>query len=753
MNSWNAHIKPQKFRVKKNLFLASNYSWPKNTGYFLNLKKKSSLFSTFKGKLNFNSNKYLASLNNTLNISSFKYNKQKRIYALLYLKPQIHYALFLNSKFTLVLNANKNFVFKNIKTQITNSFWNNNNLTKVCSLLIEDKNLFSDYALFLLGYKQQYLYLTLNGIKNLLNIIKVYKTREISTIFTYKNTIGFPIYLNKLTLKHQLKQVILLRKFNKNNANAYFYGDLKNKIINSFLSLYLNPTWAQSIFFANFVFNNETDVVLPAFKLTINKTLIKKYFLYSLLDSNLNKKTSYLFPTNVKNSRYFYKNMFLSFKSQSFERKKKVLKVFPNYNLYTNDKSAFVYFIQRLNDKYILTGKKNTNLLLLKNLLFLLWNLKDKNKFKFLSTYSTVKNNSKKMWPNLFLTFLKVKLNQHFQYKFNLKSKQLLLKKQYTLLFLNKNKFFNNAKKSRYVYLNRYFITKKVSSLSNNTTLPNNIINKKVNLHKNRVFFYNINKIWSYKKISLPSSKIYVIPTYKKKVIKAQSFVHKKLVTKQASINFTDLKHFLSLLTGQNTSVIFINALTITKYVHKSRAFVKKAVRFYLRKLDNNLINRYRFVAIYIKDLIRISYISLFFKKPTFLANFLAFQLAKLPKNRKETKFIRFLIKAIKIFSGMHREIIALRLQFKGRINRWRRTKVISAQRGFMPLPTYYFRIEYGTSKAITRKGAFGIRIWLRYKLSLMVNLKTYLLNYMKYSKFLRAQRINKFYSQFYIQN
>ena len=101
----------------------------------------------------------------------------------------------------------------------------------------------------------------------------------------------------------------------------------------------------------------------------------------------------------------------------------------------------------------------------------------------------------------------------------------------------------------------------------------------------------------------------------------------------------------------------------------------------------------------------------------------------------------------------MHREIIALRLQFKGRINRWRRTKVITAQRGFMPLPTYYFRIEYGTSKAITRKGAFGIRIWLRYKLSLMVNLKAYLLNYMKYSKLLRSQRINKFYSQFYTIN
>jgi hypothetical protein len=60
----------------------------------------------------------------------------------------------------------------------------------------------------------------------------------------------------------------------------------------------------------------------------------------------------------------------------------------------------------------------------------------------------------------------------------------------------------------------------------------------------------------------------------------------------------------------------------------------------------------------------------MFLKKPSFLAKFAAFQLAKLPKNRKETVFIRFLMKAIKIFASGRDEIIAVRIKVKGRVNR-----------------------------------------------------------------------------------
>jgi hypothetical protein len=48
----------------------------------------------------------------------------------------------------------------------------------------------------------------------------------------------------------------------------------------------------------------------------------------------------------------------------------------------------------------------------------------------------------------------------------------------------------------------------------------------------------------------------------------------------------------------------------------------------------------------------------------------MAFQLSKLPRNRKETNFIRFLFKVIKTFAAERKEILGIRIRFKGRVNR-----------------------------------------------------------------------------------
>jgi hypothetical protein len=82
------------------------------------------------------------------------------------------------------------------------------------------------------------------------------------------------------------------------------------------------------------------------------------------------------------------------------------------------------------------------------------------------------------------------------------------------------------------------------------------------------------------------------------------------------------------------------------------------------------MINKFKYIAVYIQDLVRIGFIALFFKKATFLANFIAFQLEKLPKNRKQTKFIRFVIKLVKISAAQRKEMVGLRIKFKGRVNR-----------------------------------------------------------------------------------
>jgi hypothetical protein len=92
--------------------------------------------------------------------------------------------------------------------------------------------------------------------------------------------------------------------------------------------------------------------------------------------------------------------------------------------------------------------------------------------------------------------------------------------------------------------------------------------------------------------------------------------------------------------------------------------------RHFLERIEHDLIQRYKYIAIYLQDFVRVCVLSFFLKKPTFLVNFIAFQIAKLPKNRKETTFIRFLIKFIKIFAAQRSDITAIKIEFKGRVNR-----------------------------------------------------------------------------------
>jgi hypothetical protein len=84
--------------------------------------------------------------------------------------------------------------------------------------------------------------------------------------------------------------------------------------------------------------------------------------------------------------------------------------------------------------------------------------------------------------------------------------------------------------------------------------------------------------------------------------------------------------------------------------------------RHFLERIEHDLIQRYKYIAIYLQDFVRVCVLSFFLKKPTFLVNFIAFQIAKLPKNRKETTFIRFLIKFIKIFAAQRSDKLNLKV-------------------------------------------------------------------------------------------
>jgi len=239
---------------------------------------------------------------------------------------------------------------------------------------------------------------------------------------------------------------------------------------------------------------------------------------------------------------------------------------------------------------------------------------------------------------------------------------------------------------------------------------------------------------------------------WKRKYLKVRNtWVGKKLILAEKYMTLQQKKQLLSSWIGRPVDIIFINSLALTKYAFIEERLSghfkvkkRKSPNKFLSIFDRDFINKYKYIGIYIKDLVRIAFISVFLKKPSFLAKFVAFQLVKLPKNRKETTFIRFLIKAIRTFGAGRPEILGVRVKFKGRVNRWRRTKFILGTRGTFPLHTISERIEQGTAQAINKKGAVGIRIWLRYKNAFAYTLRTHILNYIEYSRRLKLRRLKR---------
>lgn len=90
----------------------------------------------------------------------------------------------------------------------------------------------------------------------------------------------------------------------------------------------------------------------------------------------------------------------------------------------------------------------------------------------------------------------------------------------------------------------------------------------------------------------------------------------------------------------------------------------------FLRHLEQERSGRFQYVAVQIPDLLRVSFACIYFKKPAVLANLFAQTLSSLPRNRKETQFLRFLRKVVKVFSAQRTERLGVRVRFKGRVNR-----------------------------------------------------------------------------------
>lgn len=284
-----------------------------------------------------------------------------------------------------------------------------------------------------------------------------------------------------------------------------------------------------------------------------------------------------------------------------------------------------------------------------------------------------------------------------------------------------------------------YFISKTIKNLTKSTK-QNIQAEKFFNLIKNKL----TKKIISKQNFNTAKLNNYQ-PSFRLKISKSFNDKKLELTTQYAKSSYN--KKIIKTLLQQNTKIFYINALALTKFgflLEKKNSgnqnFATNPNKF-LANLDREMISKYKYIGVYIKDLIRVAFIALFLKKPAFLAKFIAFQLNVLPKNRKETTFIRFIIKLVKTFAAEREEIWGLRLKFKGRVNRWRRTKVILGQRGILPLHTMNNRIEYGSAQGVNRKGAVGVHIWIWYNPIFKNLLKTTYNKYFIYSKYLNYKK------------
>lgn len=618
------------------------------------------------------------------------------------------------------------------------------------------------------GFKKQYVYnifdsilalkedfSTLTSRETLNSYFSVFEAkREYGLVYFFRNYMHYSLFNFAWTEKHKINntKIFIL------NHNKFIFNLLYTVIyINSLYSNQNENFYKVSTALLCGSDLNETSIVKNLLRLNIsgiynaNANILSRKITYntlfnqSSLNTVFNKSNANIL--NLKNSNYilnFVKQNFIETKlnvsnyiwKKSFIKQNKFFSYSKKrgfgwekkHNPYARELSKGILFLLSKiyeKEKFIEQDSvAHKDLLNLKDLLASEISekiKKQKTQSLILSRRLVVRSLRKKRWMYSFLKQLSKEVE-------NLNTSNI-----------QESKFFRTSSKNRK--------KRKLQSLSNEFISKNRVLNRVVlnTFKEKKSSAYKIDTLYNLK---LTNTNDWM---RRKNVRKKALWKEKKLVQSGLNPKFNQLNKFFSFLFKNSTSLFFVNALSLTKF-----AFVyplkKKSVHEFLNRVEREMIKRYKYVAVYIQDLVRVSFLSLFLKKPAFLASFIGFQIAKLPKNRKETKLVRFIIKVVKVFSSQRKEMIGLKIEFKGRVNRWRRTKIIRGISGakiLLPLYSYDTRIEFGSGKAITRKGALGIRLWLCYRPSFEGTLSEAMLSYVEYSQRLKAKAVKRFLNKF----
>lgn len=612
------------------------------------------------------------------------------------------------------------------------------------------------------------IWLKKESFNHILPITFVIKKILITTELTHKKQFIFLLkeilYGLQITTLNLYKETFIFKNILLNNKN-YFIKE--TQMLNLFYQQYLSNIFFNAHINLNTIswkYSNKTQIASK-----IVSVLMTTIFVRILTQKNVNYNFNTILPLLLsiykqpKKNGHFINNMHYKkllttfngyFNIKFYNKNKEITVINPNKVIWKNSNKKYVqqnpYSTVRKNYFPLITQKifKVQNTFLIKRaknryvstpqIIYLLLRLEEKialyNKNastkqfaqELLNLYNTLHYQiTNKQAQTLSTTFVLTNLLEILKIR-NIEWKFLFLRAIKSWLQKSSRK---SSRKTQAFFIQLW---KKITNLSYN---PNKKEQGKLRPQIN----YNVNS-----KINLLEP-IKKQRNYQKQLNLKQYFTHKKLVLTQTKYNFQNNKNILARITNRPIKIFFINALSLTKFAFNLERFLEKKEKrsptTFLQNIDRDLINKYKYIAIYIKDLIRICFIGMYLKKASFIAQFLAFQLGKLPRNRKETSFIKFIIKVVKTFAAEREEILGLRIKFNGRVNRWRRTKAIIGERGVIPLHTIQNQIEYGTAHAINRKGAVGIKIWIHYNLTFNTILKESILKYFTYSKRLAIKK------------
>ena len=579
------------------------------------------------------------------------------------------------------------------------------NLIKTFLLLKSERSLLVDFFIYdINGYKSLLLisFYNLEDRKILkkkrtdFSLMK-YKVKKLKTI-NNKN-ISTKLYALKLNNQN-------ISNFFNNNLNKYkllinFTNNL-DKRANKFYMAKFNNIYIESKYKNGIKFYNGLHHQLNIESKIINKSLNVKLLNLKLL----NKLTS----TNIINKTLFNQNYILnSFKFvNSFITKiyYQILKFVLLYKikqnkLSINNKSTLIFSkILLFNIKKLFKnlklrklfkkqGEFNNGIFLLTQLKLQLFNFNTILKFKtnnLVKTFNLLNNSS----------MLQIKEFNNLSSESNYKNSLIKTKKKSLLTFLKLSKLnFND--------------TKNINNLILNNKLIQNYLNKTDSLFlANKPNLLNKNKLNNFKYTNL--------------------YQFKRILNVLNKMNYkVFLYNIKSLFNFSKLNLLNNNSLNLQK---------QKINRYFdiSRKLKKRFNKRWKRINFLGSDLMNIAQYSLFFKNPTLLAYFISYQFTFLPKNKRQTSFAKYVSKILFNFKGEFNDIQGLKLQFKGRFNKWSRSKKWIAQAGTILLQSYNSCVDYSCSKGLVKKGIFSTRIWIQYDLNTKYKLKKNILKYFQYS-------------------